>query len=352
MRKFTQVFRFCLVGIAFLVFSCDNDPGEMPRGEFEGGILILNEGAFGANDGEVFHFDPMLDAMNSDVFEGKNGRPFAGLLQDMVEADGRIYLVANTGKVEVVDARDFSSIGAVSTGLDISRSLAVANQNLYISDWGPYDENFNSPDSYIAVVNDPNGGNISRKIPVSSRPEGLYVQNGNLLVACAAAGKLEVISLNDQTVGSSVEVDGTPARFFEDGGRLFLFARGSDQVYFHEINRGSLGIQQTIAVALEQPTGIFSHDGQGNVWVVTSSGWPDYEDAIAKITLNSAQVEQEALYTGSGFYGLGIHPGNGQIYVGDNNGFQGNGIVIVLQPDGQLVRTLAAGRGPSGFRFR
>lgn len=311
----------------------------------------MNEGAFGANDGEVFHYDPSSGEIKANIFESKNGRPFAGLLQDMVAAEGRLYLVANTGKVEIVDPRDFASMGAVSSGLDISRSIVAANEKLYISDWGPYDANFNSPDSYIAVVESLNGGEISQKIPVSSRPEGMFMVGNQLLVACTAGQKLDVISLNTDEKTKSLEVAGRPTGFFEAEGRLYLFARDGENVFFHEINKSSVEVIGTVTVNLPLSTSNFALMGNGEMLIITSTGWPDYNDAIARVSLSNGQVLNASVFTGSGLYGIGFHKDRGEIYVTDNNGFQGNGTVIILNKEGQQQKTFVAGRGPSGFKF-
>jgi len=142
-----------LLLLLVLTFSaCDSTTDERPLGVYDTGILIMNEGAFGANDGEVTHLDPSTGTLTSSVFEKSNGRPFAGLLEDLVLEEDRLYLVANTGKVEVVQPGDFKSIGAVDKGLDQPRSVATARGKLFISDYGPYDANYNTPSSYVAVV--------------------------------------------------------------------------------------------------------------------------------------------------------------------------------------------------------
>lgn len=338
--------------LALFLVSCSDDRPEIPLGEFEKGVLIINEGAFGANDGEVYHYDPASGDIKTDIFESKNGRPFAGLIQDLVDAEERVYLVANTGKVEVVDPKDFASLGAVDADLNISRSIAVANQKLYISDWGPYDGNFNSPESYIAVVNGLNGGTVSKKIPVPSQPEGLIVAGNFLYVACAAAKKLQVISLATDAVTSSQDVEGTPSQLLIIDGRLYLFARDAGHIYFHEINRNNFNIQNTIKIPLANATSNFAIGDGGEAYVLTSTGWPDYNDAVAKVSMTSASVVNPSLFTGSGFYGIGFHPVDKEIYIADNNGFQGNGTVIVINGSGQTVKTLEAGRGTSGFMFK
>jgi DNA-binding beta-propeller fold protein YncE len=343
-----------ILWMAYLAVSCTepSDPVNVPKGELETGVLIMNEGAFGSNDGEVYHYEPSTGVIKEKIFQAKNLRPFGGLIQDMVEAEGRIYLVSNTGKVEVVAATDFATLGAVSLGLDITRSLVLVNQKLFISDWGPYDGDFNNPDSYVAVVNELNGGPIAKKIPVSSRPEGMFVAGNFLFVACTAAQKFDVINIATESVSGSVNVEGSPHQFMDIEGRLFLYATDDANALFHEVNPGNFALIRTIKIPLSNPTSIITLAEGSQAYIITSTGWPDYNDAVAKVSINDAQVIDDSFFTGTGFYGLGFRIEGRQLYVAENNGFQGNGTVTILSPTGQELSTLAVGRGPSGFIFK
>jgi DNA-binding beta-propeller fold protein YncE len=338
-----------LLAVVFGFWACEGESPQVPLGEFESGVLIINEGAFGANDGEVYHFTGG-ENVTADIFERVNNRPFAGLIQDLVERDGRTYLVANTGKVEVVDTGDFSSLGAVADDLDITRSLVVYQDKLYISDWGPYDANFNSPESYIAVVENINGGAVAKKIAVSSRPEKMEIVGSRLLVANAQ--NMDVVNLEADTLASTVEIPGNPVKFLRIDGNLHLYARQSDKIFFHRINTNNFSVQSTIEIPLEGATSNLTLGRNGEAYVVTSTGWPDYDDAVAKISLSQGNVIDASIYRGSGFYGIGFQAGENRVFVADNNGFQGNGTVIVLDENGEEIKTIPAGRGPSGFVFK
>jgi DNA-binding beta-propeller fold protein YncE len=343
-----------LIWLTLFVVSCSDSTGPtpVPVGEFEKGVLIMNEGAFGVNDGEVFHFNPTSGVIKDDIFRTKNSRPFGGLIQDMVEDGGRIYLVANTGKVEIVAANDFGLLGGVSLGLNNTRSLVVVNQKLFISDWGPYDAGFNNPDSYIAVVNDLNGGPIAKKIPVSSRPEGMIVAGNFIYVACTAAQKYDVISVSSENLTASIKVEGNPTQFLEIEGRLFLYATDDNNAIFHEINPGNYALVRTLKIPLANPTPKITLGEGSEIFIVTSTGFPDYTDAVAKVSVNTGQVINGSFYSGSGLYGIGFKVEGKEIYVAENNGFQGRGSVSILSPAGQKIKTLTVGKGPSGFIFK
>ena len=68
------------LGLIFLLFACEESGKERPLGAYDTGILIMNEGSFGTNDGEIFHLDPATGMMKENIFEAENNRPFAGLL--------------------------------------------------------------------------------------------------------------------------------------------------------------------------------------------------------------------------------------------------------------------------------
>lgn len=342
---------FLISFLAASLFACSESEPERPLGEYEQGILIMNEGAFGVNDGEVFHLNTNTGELKSNVFELENGRPFAGLLQDMILEEDRLYLVANTGKVEIVDARDFKSIGSVTGDLDISRSLAVNSGKLFISDYGPYAPDFSTPNSYIAVVQSLNGGSISNKIPVSRKPEDLIATGKYIMVAGSEEGKVEIIDAETEEIFKTIDVEGRPMKFFEANGSIFLYSITSEEVIFYSFHLDNFTLATTNYYPIVNATGKITVSPEGVAYMLTSSGWPDYQDVIAKLELFDSGIDLN-WYEGSGFYGISYDPTLGEIYLANSNGFQGNGTVTILNEQAEVQRSFEVGRGPSGFLFR
>lgn len=333
-----------------LLLSCDPGADERPLGKYDSGILFMNEGAFGANDGEVFHFDPASGTLSQNLFEQENGRPFAGLLEDLVLEEDRLYLVANTGKVEIVNPGTFKSIGAVVGDLDQPRSAATSREKLFISDYGPYDASYNTPDSYVAVVSGELGGTVKNKIAVSNKPEDLYVFGKYVFVAGSEEGKIEIIDADTEMVTKTIEVEGNPVQFFELNGEVWVFAISNNQVYFHSFNLSAQTVKETKSYPMANPTGRMALGDEGKLYLILSTGWPDYRDQVIEVSLreNYARLWKN----GSGLYGIGYDKARQEIYVANSKGFQGNGEVIVYSKDGSMVKTMEAGRGPSGFLVR
>ncbi|SFU15134.1 hypothetical protein SAMN04489724_4356 [Algoriphagus locisalis] len=330
-------------------FACSDSGDEKPLGKYESGILIMNEGNFGTNDGEVYHLNPNTQELLPNIFEAENARPFAGLLEDMVLEADRLYLVANTGKVEIVNPGDFKSSGAVVADLDQPRSLAVNGSKLFISDYGPYDDNYGTPDSYIAVVNGLDGGVVSKKIEVSNKPEDLFAHGNYIIVAGSEENKIEIIDATQEAVVTTLDLEASPRQFYAEDGVLWVYAVAADEVIFYTVNLSSLTLGTSYTVPVANATSRIAFDGDDEMYVLTSSGWPDYNDAVVSIDIEGNAATVTELMTGSGFYGIGFDDERDQIYVSNSNGFQGNGTVTVLSESGSVIKTFEAGRGPSGF---
>lgn len=349
--KFNSKNQLGTLGLIFILFACNDSGNEKPLGKYDTGVLIMNEGNFGTNDGEVYHYDPATGSLTQDIFELENNRPFAGLLEDMVLEQDRLYLVANTGKVEIVNPGDLKSIGAVSDELDQPRSLATASGKLFISDYGPYDASYATPDSYIAVVSGLDGGTVKRKIEVSNKPEDLFANGKFVWVAGSEEGKIEIIDAEAETLSKTIDVSGSPVQFFEQGGEVWLYSVDSDKIYFLSLNLSSQSVKETKSFDVANATGRIAIGEDSKLYLVTSSGWPDYQDAVAVVSMSDNSVDTDWA-TGSGFYGIGYDQSRQEVYLTNSHSFQGRGSVAVFEKDGTEKKEMEVGRAPSGFLFR
>ena len=340
---------FWAAALVSVSFACSDSGDEKPLGKYDNGILIMNEGNFGTNDGEVYHLNPTTEELLPNIFEAENLRPFAGLLEDMILEGDRLYLVANTGKVEIVNSADFKSLGAVASELDQPRSLAVNGTKLFISDYGPYDDNYGTPDSYVAVVNGLDGGIVSKKIEVSNKPEDLFSHGNYIIVAGSEENKIEIIDANQETVITTLDLEASPRQIYAEDGILWVYAVAADEVIFYTLNLSNLTLGTSYIVPVANATSRIVFDGDYEMYVLTSTGWPDYNDAVVNIDIEGSSATVTELMTGSGFYGIGFDDKLDQIYVSNSNGFQGNGTVTVLSETGSVIRSFEVGRGPSGL---
>ncbi len=136
-------------------------------------------------------------------------------------------------------------------------------------------------------------------------------------------------------------------------------------------------------------------DGNGDIWVLCTSGWlygldgDDYsiiaeiEGLITsgfneKMDLNPStntlyflggtndsftgsttvyevdlqtEVVRPLVENGFALYGVGVRTETGDIYIGDSNAFQSTGTAFIYNAQGVLQRQFATGVGPNGFYF-
>jgi YVTN family beta-propeller protein len=340
-----------LITLLTFTISCQNDDEVTPLGKYSEGVLISNEGNFSDGDGSAAFYNISTSEVNFKIFENENGRPFGGLLQSIGIHGDYAYLINNLGSsIEIVDANTFESIKSILKGLSNPRYFASEGINGFISNWGPYAEDFSSPESFLAVL-DTKENILGEQIEVPSRPEGLIASNGKLFVSSLASREITVIDISTNNITGSIEVGFGPSHFVQDKNG-FLWVICSD---------GSLmKIDPATNTVLEEanipnPSGKLAINGSGEtLYILTSTYAPDFsftENGVLKLNIASPQLQTE-IFSAQNLYGIGVDPKSDIIYLANSNAFLGNGTVIRIDSEGREIDNFASGRGPNGFVFR
>jgi DNA-binding beta-propeller fold protein YncE len=201
------------------------------------------------------------------------------------------------------------------------------------------------------VVSGLDGGMVKKKIEVSNKPEDLIAFGKYVFVAGSEEKKVEIIDADTETVTKTLEVTGKPVQFFEQRGDLWVYSYDRENVYFQSFHRDNLTKKNFLQVPIANATSRIALGEDDRIYILTSTGWPDYKDGIAVTSIFDSTLIP-SWKAGSGFYGIGFDKARQEIYVANSKGFQGNGEVIVYRKDGSVVKTLEVGRGPSGFLVR
>jgi DNA-binding beta-propeller fold protein YncE len=195
------------------------------------------------------------------------------------------------------------------------------------------------------------GGAVKKKIEVSNKPEDLFAVGKYVFVAGSEEKKIEIIDAETETVIKTLEVTGKPVQFFEQRGDLWLYSYDAGKVYFQSFHRDNLTKKEFREIPVTKATSRIAFGEDDRIYLLTSSGWPDYKDGIAVVSIFDATLIP-SWKTGSGFYGIGYDKTRQEIYVANSKGFQGNGEVTVYSKEGSVIKTMEVGRGPSGFLVR
>src|SRR6476620_1139069 len=107
MKKF-KLF-FYAFGATILLASCDNDTTtETPLGDYDNGILVLNEGS--ADGGSITYISNDLATIQQDVFNVVNGteQSIGGYVQSIFFEGNRAFIISNfSNKITVVNRYTF-----------------------------------------------------------------------------------------------------------------------------------------------------------------------------------------------------------------------------------------------------
>lgn len=343
---------FLILSLAVLatVISGCSTKEETPQAEFTKGIFIVNEGNFTESNGSVGFYNESTEEISNDIYNQANGVSPGGIIQSLYFYKNLAFIIDQAGnRVEVVEAETFKSVATIEQGLSNPRYMVISNGKGYVSNWGNYDANYNLPESYVAVV-DLGSYTVTKEIKTDNGSEGLINFGGNVYVANSNSNTVELINTITDVVTSSISVATGPREFVEDkNGKIWVLS--SELFANSALSQLDLSSELVLkSFIIESSAKSLNINGAGDQLYYLSA--PYGADAEVKVvSIDATQDEAEALILAPNLYGLGIDPITNVIYLGNHNGFQGNGTVIRYEGD-TFLDSFAAGIAPNGFVFR
>ena len=334
---------------ALIISGCTSTE-ETPRGEFASGVIIVNEGSFTESNGSVGFYNESSSETNQDIFNIANGISPGGLIQSVYFYEDMAFIIDQlSGRIEVVEAETFKSIAVIDQGLSTPRYMVVARGKGYVSNWGNFDINYNLPDSYVAVIDLENFA-VSKSIETNNGSEGLVVYGEHVYVANSYSNTIEEIDPATDAIISSISVAAGPVGFAEDK-HSKIWVLSNDYFAGSALSQLDLSTKEVMkSFVISESAKSLNMNSTGDHLYYLSSPY----DAVAEVkmlSIDDVEDAEDALISSPNLYGLGIDPNSGLIYLGNHNGFQGNG--TVLRYDGpEMKDNFPAGVAPNGFVFR
>jgi len=351
-RKFTC---FLAVGTSVL-FACERSNEATPAGKYENGVLISHEGRFTGGTGTVSYYNRSSKTVENDIFETVNGRPLGNIVQSLNVHNGKAYIVVNNAnRVEVADAKDFTSVGVI-TGLVLPRYfLPISDQKAYVSQWGA-----NGINGSVQVV-DLQTNTVTKTIPTGLGAERLLNLNGTVYVVCEGGfgddNKVTVINANTDQVITNITVGDIPNSIQLDANNKLWVSCGGRKVFGNpsqntagslvRINPANNTVELTIPFAdASQSPGEMTINRARNALYYTYARRV-YRHDISSNALNTTPVINRS------FYELAIDPTDDVLYAADAGDYVSSGKVIRYNPaTGAPLDSVQVGIIPGGFAFR
>lgn len=354
--KFSKLILTALLG-SFFLFSCtDDDNNENPLGDYDNGVLILNQGGFGNGNASVSYLSDDLNTFQNDIFSLVNPSIILGdTAQDVGFYNDLAYIVLNaSNKIEVVNRYTMVHVATISTGLSNPRYIAFANGKGYVTNWG---NGVNANDDFIAVVNLSSNSVVST-ISVAEGPEKIVEEDNKLYVAHSGGynygNTISVINTSTNTVATTITVGDVPNSLEEENGILYVLCGGKSSWSGAE----SAGKLVKINLSNNTVSGSVDFaettDHPSNLVIENNRLYYTLDSDIFRMNLSATALPTEALFstTEQGVYGVySFAVENNKIYVGDALDYSSNGKVYVYSLTGDLLSSKTVGVIPAGFYF-
>ncbi|MCG9909689.1 MAG: DUF5074 domain-containing protein [Flavobacteriales bacterium] len=329
-----------LLLLSTTLFTACKKENTDPENTFSGnGTFILCEGAFLQGNSRIDFYKSENGELVTNIFETANGIPLGDVLQSMIVYNNTAYIVVNnSGKIETVNPTDFKSKGTLS--------------------------GFTSP-RYVCVT-----------------------EPGKAYVSDLFSGAVSIVNLNSMSITGTISLPGWTEEMLKTENGVWVTNGMREYTYILEND----AVADSVLVGYGSTS--IRKDANGKIWILTGGNYmdntpsklvrvnestrnveweyvlPDY--GASKLRMNAQQNMLYFLYSGKVyrksmddvsnpeqfislpgkyFYGIGIHPENGQVWLGDAGDFSSAGSVYIFSSGGGLLKNFTTGVAPTDFVF-
>lgn len=340
-----------------LFTSCSDDEPTLDTSL--NGFFIVNEGAFGNSNTSLSYFNEDNMEVSNNVFQAVNSRPLGDQSQSMTVFEGNGYIVVqNSGKVEVIDAKEYTSITTIEDDVESPRYFIGASSTKgYLSDWGS--DGFTGTvkvvdlTSYAVTKTISTGAGANQMVIVGDR---LYVANSG---GWGTDNRVIIIDTNSDEVIDEIPVGSNPRNLVVDSqDNLWVLSAGA----FAFDNEFNLIEEESTPSSLSKITGgqqvfkldfpniTFSNANNLNINPAGNTLYFTYEGAVYQMQTSAESLPTQSFIDKS-LYGFSVDQESGQLIGLEAPDFSSSGNMIFYDANGNETATYAVGIGPNGCAF-
>jgi YVTN family beta-propeller protein len=334
--------------------SCKKD-GEPATPQIVAGdrVLVACEGSLGNGNGALCLHWPDSNRTVRDVYQSVNGQGLGDVFQSLTRIGDRYFLcINNSDKIVVLDRETFLQAGSIS--------IPKPRYILQVSDTKAYVSTIFSNKVYIINTKTLTvTGTIT--LPFMN-PEGMVLAGGKAFICPwdTAVSAIYPVDIGDDALGSPVAVGGrAPQEILQDKeGMLWVLsgnkAKGKE-AKLTRIDPATGSILKVFAFGNADPVRPAFNPAKDTLYFIEvdqSGGSAD--NGVYRMGIHDGALPAQAFVPAQGFqyfWGVGVHPVSGQIYIADPVGFTQLGTVYAYRPDGSLANTFQTAVGPGHFLF-
>jgi hypothetical protein len=342
-----------------LLASCVKDkpeaqPQPAPQPVQQARVWIACEGSLGYGNGSLSLYLPDADSLYQNVFQTVNGQALGDVFQSITPMDDQLLLcINNSDKVVAISRQDYR----------LTRIWQIPKPR-YILPLGNGQAFVSTMFSNKLYLLDPKSQQAGPAISMPAQnPEGMLLHQGKAYVCCwdTAYSKIDVLDPQTHQLTASIPLPGAaPQEVVADQeGMLWVLSGNTPKgkrAWLSRIDPVSGQVVRALQFpAAAEPVRLVLNPARDTLYFIEVN----YLNGIQHNGVYRMRISDTALPTQAWlqaqsmqyFWGLGIRPSTGDIYVADPKGFTQKGTVFVYRPDGTLVRQFATGVGPGHFLF-
>jgi hypothetical protein len=318
---------------------------------YQNGIFVVNEGNYNWGNSTITFINP-ADSVEQDIFKTHNNRSLGDVAESMRAFNGQGFiLVNNSNKIEVVSLKDFTSVRTI-TGFNSPRFMAIVDSTkAYVTNM----------QKDISVI-DLNTLTISKSISTGGWTESLIHFNNFMFVSDIGVmnnptahrnARILVIDTKSDQIVDSIKTGKEPVSMVMDKKeKIWVLCTGG---YDHFEPPTLVRIDPSLRV-VDKVFSFPGSDASPSRLCINAQKDTLYflNNGVYQMPVSSTAIPASPFIPANQhlFYGLGIQPSNGNIFVSDAKDYVQNGIIYQYdQLTGSLLRTFPAGRIPGSFCF-
>jgi hypothetical protein len=344
---------YALLIIFLLTISSCHKPKDNPvSSPTTKGVFITNEGDFNSGQGEISFYNPVTDSVSNGLFYAVNGYKLGDVVQSMYIKDSTGFIVVNnSAKIEVVKIPSLKHVITITIPNSSPRYFLPVNDSVaYVTDlYG----------SGVHVINYNTGALITNITGLAEWTEHLLMVNGTVVV------EERSLLTNPVTTGSIVTINPATNTFMQrysfagsnvdgvvsDNQNRVWFGMDADStanipaaIYCLNTN---MSLNKRIVLGISRTASNLKINGTGDeIYYFDNNG-------VNAISINDtvAPVNPFSPVNGRNLYGLGVDPGNGDLYTSDALDYVQRSEVYRYDKNGNLIQVFTAGVISGNFAF-
>ena len=354
--KRNVLFYFLGLATLFNLTSCGDEPGDQkedPKGKYETGYFVTNEGPFRDGTGTVSYVDADGN-VTQEVYQAENdGEVLGNILQSMTIIDTTAYfMINNAEKIEVASGKTLKSIGRIDSLKQPRYMIPVGNDKAYVSQWV---DGFHS---MLAVIDLTNNSILEQIDLQQSGAENMVMVNGKVYVANSGGfgndSTVSIVNVAARTVLNYAIGDNPVDVAVDKNKAVWVLTKGYTDWVNSENNRpGGLyklendEVTASFELPLNSSPGHLEINKAGDKLYFLRDG-KIFSHSISATSLDTIPFAELAEF---GFYGLGVNPKNDHVLGTSALDYKTLGDVHEYDANGNELSNFKAGLIPGGFYF-